>query len=148
MHRKIMPEVVKEQAIVHLPGSATVRDATKLMSESHISALPVIEGGMLKGIFTERDVAKRVVAEGLNPDETVLSDVMTPNPDTVAPDASASDALEKMQTNHYRHLPVVADGKVVGMVSIRDLFGAVRKQLEEDIRDRESLMFGSGYSGG
>lgn len=148
MHRKIMPEVVKEQAIVHLPGSATVRDATKVMSESHISALPVIEGGVLKGIFTERDVAKRVVAEGLNPDETVLSDVMTANPDTVAPDASASEALEKMQVNHYRHLPVVADGKVVGMVSIRDLFGAVRKQLEEDIRDRESLMFGSGYSGG
>ena len=88
----------------------------------------------------------RVVAAGLDPDTTRLSAVMTADPDTLEPSATALAALELMERHHYRHLPIAVGGEVVGMVSIRDLFAVVRTHLEDELRSREAYMFGSGYS--
>ena len=143
---KLMPDVIKNQELSCLPPSATVRDAALLMAERRIAAVLVTEGRTLKGIVTERDMTVRVVAAGLDPATTLLSGVMTANPDTLEPSSAAIAAMELMERHHYRHLPIAVDGEVVGMVSIRDLFAVVRAHLEDEIRDREAFMFGSGYS--
>ncbi|WP_448202755.1 CBS domain-containing protein [Azospirillum sp. sgz302134] len=149
-NRKLMPDVIKDQRLVTLPPDANACDAAVMMAERRVAAVLVTEGRALKGIFTERDLASRVVAAGRDAATTRLSDVMTPNPDTLGPDARAIDALELMERHHYRHLPVTAGGEaggeVLGIVSIRDLFAVVRAHLEDEIRDREAFIFGSNYS--
>jgi len=144
--RKLMPDVIKKQELSCLPATATARDAALLMAERRIAAVLVTEGRALKGIVTERDITVRVVAAGLDPQATPLSAVMTADPDTLEPSAAALAAMELMERHNYRHLPITVDGEVVGMVSIRDLFAVVRAHLEDEIRDREAFIFGSGYS--
>src|SRR3546814_11024537 len=98
------------------------------MAERHIGAVLIGEGNRLQGIFTERDLLIRVIARGLDPDATQLKEVMTPDPDTVGPNDWASLALERMRSSGYRHVPVVDDGIVVGIVSLRDLYAAARSE--------------------
>lgn len=148
MHRKVVPDIVSEQKIELLPASTTVRAAARNMAERHIGAVLIGEGDRLMGIFTERDLLIRVVARGLDPDTTPLTAVMTPDPDTVGPDDLASLALERMRTSGYRHVPVVEDGKVVGIVSLRDLYAAAKRELEEDLQQREAFIFDTGYGTG
>ncbi len=118
------------------------------MAERHIGAVLVAIDGRLQGIFTERDVLTRVVAAGLDPDDTALGGVMTPNPDTVGPGDMAFEALRRMSERGYRHLPVVDDDEMVGIVSIRDLYAAVNKDLAEDLQKREAFIFDTGYGTG
>ncbi len=148
MQRRIVPDLVSNQTLASLPPSATVRDATRVMAERHIGAVLVADDGRLQGIFTERDVLARVVAAGLDPDDTVLGRVMTPNPDTVAPNDTALDALRRMTECGYRHLPVVDGARMVGMVSIRDLYAAANSELAEDLQQREAFIFDTGYGTG
>lgn len=143
MHRTIVPDIVSNQTLTKLAPETTVREAARIMAERHIGAVLVTVGGRLEGIFTERDVLNRVVAKGRDPDAVRLSEVMTRNPDTVAPDATALDTLIHLQEKGYRHVPVVAAGELVGIVSIRDLFNAVKRELEEDIQEREAFIFGA-----
>lgn len=146
MQRKIMPDIVKRTTISSLKAGDTAFDAATLMAKDNIGAVVILDdGGKLAGIITERDMTRRVVGKGLDPKKTKLKDVMTANPDTLSPDDSASDALELMQARHYRHLPVTEDGKCVGMVSVRDLYQAVKSALEANIRETEAFVFGDRY---
>lgn len=145
--RKLMPDVVKGQELVCVSAATPLRDAVRLMAERRVSAVLVTEAGGLKGIFTERDLAVKVVAADRDIAATTIGEVMTANPDTLGPDAAAYEALNLMESRHYRHLPVVADdGAVLGIVSIRDLFAVVRASLEDEIKDREAFIFGTSYS--
>ncbi len=145
MQRKIVPDLISDQTLTSLPPSATVREAARTMTERHIGAILVAEDGRLQGIFTERDVLSRVVATGLNPDKTVLSNVMSPDPDTAGPQDTALDVLQRMAERGYRHLPVVDDnGRLVGIVSIRDLYAAVNTELKEDLQQRDALLIDTG----
>lgn len=148
MHCKVVPDIVDQQKIELLADSTTVRDAARNMATRHIGAVLIGSGGRLEGIFTERDLLIRVVARGLDPDGTPLSAVMTADPDTVGPDDLASLALERMRTSGYRHVPVVEDDKVVGIVSLRDLYAAAKRELEEDLQQREAFIFDTGYGTG
>ncbi len=148
MKRRIVPDVVSDQSLVCLPQGATVREAARTMTERHIGTVLVAEDGRLQGIFTERDVLARVVATGLNPDKTVLGNVMSPDPDTAGPQDTALDALQRMAERGYRHLPVVDDGRLVGIVSIRDLYAAVNTELTEDLRQRDALLLDTGHGTG
>jgi CBS domain-containing protein len=148
MQRRIVPDLVSNQTLASLPPSATVRDAARVMTERHIGAVLVAVDGRLQGIFTERDVLARVVAAGLDPDDTVLGGVMTPNPDTIAPNDTALEALRKMSERGYRHLPVIDSDRLVGIVSIRDLYAAVNRELAEDLQQREAFIFDTGYGSG
>lgn len=148
MHRKVVPDIVSQQKIELLPASTTVRDAARNMAERHIGAVLVGQGGELQGIFTERDLLMRVVARDLDPDATALSAVMTRDPDTVGPNDLASLALERMRTSGYRHVPVVENGTVVGIVSLRDLYAAAKSELEEDLQQRDAFIFDTGYGTG
>ena len=132
MLRKIMPDVVRDQTLVALPGSATVREAARLMRDRKVGSVLVMEAGRLEGIFTERDLVSRVAAEGLDLEGTRLAEVMTAGPDTVTPEATAFDALRLMEDGGYRHLPVVSGQRVLGIVSRRDFLGMEKSRLEEE----------------
>ncbi|MEM7652074.1 MAG: CBS domain-containing protein [Pseudomonadota bacterium] len=145
MKRRIVPDIVPRQEVTTMAATATVQDAAEMMAGRRIGAVVISGGRGVDGIVTERDVLTRVVAKQLDPKATPLSAVMTKNPDTVSPDSSAADALQKMATHGYRHLPVVEDGSLVAMVSIRDLYAAVTEQLEAELESRDAFMFGEGY---
>lgn len=146
MQHKIMPDIVKKKAVSSLKGDNTVLEAATMMTSANVAAIVVLDDdGKLVGIVTERDLTRRAIAKGLDPNETVIGDIMTENPDTLAPDDSAGDALELMQSRHFRHLPVLDGEKCVGMVSIRDLYIAAKSALEENIRETEAFVFGDRY---
>ena len=143
MHLTIVPDVVKGQDMVDLPASATALQAARLMVDRDTAAVVILDdAGQLIGIVTERDLTRRVLAQGRDPATTSLESIMTRNPDTLSPLDSALDALELMNVRRFRHLPVVDGSKVVGMVSIRDLYATVKAKLEEDIRETEAFAFG------
>lgn len=145
MQHRIYPDVVHGQELSFVSPESSVRDAVKLMARRRISGVMVGDAGQLVGIFTERDLALKVIAADLNPDTTVISAVMTRNPDTLAPDDTAHHALMLMRERGYRHLPVVDGARVVGMVSVRDLYDTVLSELEDDIRERDAYIHGVGY---
>ncbi len=146
MDLKIIPNIVDNQRICQLVRESTVYEAAKQMADCNVAAVVVEdEEGKLTGIVTERDITRRVIARDLDPKKTLLADIMTVNPDTLAPNDSPLSALELMRLREYRHLPVVDNGRVVGMVSIRDLYAAVKVELEHHIRETEAFVFGDRY---
>jgi CBS domain-containing protein len=125
MERRIVPDVIgQKQLLLELPGTATVRKAARAMHDREVGAVLITNSGRLEGIFTERDLLMRVVAPGRDPEITQLRDVMTKNPDTVEADSIATVALSHMTERGYRHLPVMKDGQLFGIVSRRDFTGA------------------------
>ena len=111
-----------ERPVLTIEQGETVLSATQRMNEHSVGALLVTDGGRLCGIFTERDVLRRVVAAQRNPAETHVADVMTTNMACCSPETSVDDARSIFKTHRIRHLPVVrGDGGLVGMISIGDL---------------------------
>jgi CBS domain-containing protein len=107
------------------------------MKQKRVGALLVVEDGRLAGIFTERDALFRVIAEGRSPETTRLAEVMTPNPRTIAPDRPFGHALHLMHEGEFRHVPVVENGRPLGMVSARDALSPDLAQFVSDL-DRRS----------
>jgi CBS domain-containing protein len=142
MRPKIVPDVVQPCDILSLPPQASVRETARLMAENRVASVLVVEGGILMGIVTERDITVRVVANGLDPETTSLARIMTPDPRTLAPDDSISEALELMRVHGFRHLPVVEAGRPIAMVSVRDLYTVVQSHLERDIMNRDAWILG------
>lgn len=101
--------------------AATVTEVCRRLREHHIGALAVIEERALIGIISERDVIARVIAVELDPRLILVRAVMTPDPQTIDAEDSLAAALEKMLDGHFRHLPVMQDGHVAGMISMRDI---------------------------
>ena len=129
--RRVVPDVVSNQQLLELPPAATVRNAALAMRERHVGAVLITVDGRLAGIFTERDMVNRVVADGRDPDRTTLAEVMTADPDTIAPATTAIEALRRMDDGGYRHLPV-EHGRVVGIVSRRDFHGDEKARLDDE----------------
>lgn len=113
-------DIISTQTIVSAPPQTTVLHAARLMKAQGTGTLLVIDKGRLAGIFTERDALHRILAEGRDPKVTLLAQVMTVDPVTIEPDRTLSEALEIMARGGFRHVPVVEDGKPIGIVSIRD----------------------------
>jgi CBS domain-containing protein len=105
------------------PEHMTVCEAARLMKRKHVGAIMVVEGDKLIGIFTERDALFRVLAEDRDVHTTPVADVMTRNPQAIHPDKQFADALQLMHGGKFRHVPVVENGRAVGMVSASDAMG-------------------------
>lgn len=118
---KRIGEIIQGHPLFHVSSTETVRDVARTMSERNIGAIAVLDAGKLVGIFSERDVVTRIVAEGRNPDDTRVDSVMTKDLFVAGPDDDINAALQKMHECNCRHLPVVHRGNLVGMISIRDL---------------------------
>lgn len=135
MRRHTVRDVMTNGAICQSSPDTSVREAIRLMSARNVGSVLVADSGCLLGIFTERDALRRVLAIGRDPDRTALAEVMTREPDTIRSGASIDDAIRCMDEFGYRHLPVVDDGAVVGVLSIRDCsigdLAAMCVELEE-----------------
>ncbi len=121
-HRTLRETFIRRQPF-RLPATATVREAAQLMAEERIGAVLVMEGEVLRGIFTERDALYRVVADGLDTGTTKVGDVMTASVVTLTLDDTIADALRLMRDMGFRHLPLVEGEEVCGILSLRDFIG-------------------------
>ena len=131
MNRRKVSDIASDRPIVQLSPSATVREASRLMARERVGAVLITEGERLLGIFTERDALGRVLARQLDPEATQLDSVMTADPVTVSPAATAIEALRLMRDGGFRHLPVTVDDDLVGVVSLRDFVGAELAAVED-----------------
>ena len=143
---KMITDVMNNNKLLCLSPTISVSGAAQLMKSRSVGAALVMSGSKLLGIVTERDISFGVVALNRDPETTTLSVIMTPDPDTVPHTARISEAMNLMEANGYRHIPVEKNGAVIGIVSLRDIFIEIRKDLEESIAQRDQFMFGSTYS--
>ncbi len=128
-----MSAIIKDQDPLTLSPSTTVKHACQCMRDRRVGAVLVTDKDRhLLGIFTGRDAVCRVLAEGRDPAKTRLSEVMTRDPDTIPPGSTAIEALRMMQDGGYRHMPIVADGKVMGVASRGDFKGIEQDRLDEE----------------
>lgn len=126
-------EIARIRNLLLLPPTATVKYACDVMRRERAAAVLVTDiDRQLLGIFTERD-AVRVLAEGQKAKGRRLADAMTPNPNTMPPDTTAIEALRLMQDCGFRHVPVVENGRLVGVVCKEDFRGLEQDRLEEEI---------------
>jgi len=131
----------KKPAVVHsVSQDVSVLEALEIMMEKNISALLVIEGGRLKGIFTERDYARKIILQGKSSKDTAIHEVMTKDPHTITPDEAIDQCMQLMTNNHFRHLPVLNDGAVIGIISIGDLVKSIIEDQQQTISQLESYI--------
>lgn len=135
--RSLRSIVARKPPPLMLPASSTVAEAARRMLEHNAGAALVLEGTRLAGIFTERDALYRVIAAARDPQATPVAEVMTRNPQTIHPDRPFDEALRMMHEGRFRNMPVVEDGRPLGMVSARDAIDPDLVELREALELRE-----------
>ena len=127
-------DLVRDQDTYRADVNQTVLDVAQAMVDRNIGAVPVLEDGLLVGIFSERDLMKKVVVEGRDASRTRVGDVMTPDPLTVAPSEELEACMLLMRQHGFRHLPI-SDGKQLkGMVSLRDILLRDLTDKDDEVR--------------
>lgn len=130
-------DIMEQKNFLTVAPDTTVRQAARQMADKGTGAALVVEGGCLVGIFTERDAVFRVIAQGRDVNQTVLSEVMTTAPKTIDPAKSYGHALTLMQENGFRHVPVIEDGLLIGIVSSRNAMDPDLEEFVSEARRRE-----------
>jgi CBS domain-containing protein len=134
---------VKGDYVCSVSPETTILGALKLMAEKNVGALLVLQNGELVGIFSERDYARKVVLRGKSSRETQVREVMTVKVDCVNPSQSVHDCMGLMTEKHIRHLPVIEENQLVGVISIGDVVKAVISDQEFTIEQLESYITGT-----
>jgi CBS domain-containing protein len=129
-------DLLSNRTIHYVQPEQSVFEAAAYMVQRNVGAVPVLEGTKLVGIFSERDIMKRVVSEGRDPVKTLIAEVMSTGVHTVTPAASCHEAMAMMQEYAVRHLPVCDGSTLVGFLSLRDL---LHQKLDETVGEAESL---------
>lgn len=130
----------KPVQIFSVTENSSVLEALQLMMEKNVSALLILEGQKLQGIFTERDYARKIILYGKSSAGTPIKEVMTPDPITVLPTDSIDLCMQIMTDKHIRHLPVMLDNQVLGMVSIGDVVKFIIADQKQTISQLESYI--------
>lgn len=140
-------EIIKNKGseVYLISPDATVEQALRLMAEKEVGALMVLDGEKMKGIFSERDYARRGYLIGCS-ELGKVSQLMTKTVVYIGLDDTVEDCMNKMTDKHIRHLPVVKDGKLAGMISIGDIVKAIITEQKNMIRNLEDYVQGSGYA--
>lgn len=133
----------KGSAIFTITPLTSVYQALELMVEKNVSALLVMENDTLAGIFTERDYARKVALKGKSSKDTVIGDIMTRDLITVTSESSIDQCMELMTGKYIRHLPVVDDGKLTGIISIGDVVRNIIQEQKSIIGHMEQYIAGS-----
>ena len=133
----------KGTTVYRVAEDASVLEAAELMNQHRIGALVVTNGDNVVGIFTERDILNRIVAPRRDPDETKVKDVMSSPVACCTPETSRDECRAVMRSRRLRHLPVVEDDRLVGIVSIGDVLEATEAEQEQTIRDMYEYVYGS-----
>ncbi len=142
--RKLL-EAKKSSTNFSVASTDTVLQALKVMTEAHIGAVLITEGGKIIGIYTERDYLYKGEIEGRNAKDAKIKDVMSGRMITVTKDTTAEQCIGLMKQHNIRHLPVVENDQLVGLVSMRDVMFAALENKESEIRGLESYIMGSGF---
>ena len=136
-------ELLEPQDLLTLPETASAMEAARAMSRRKVGAVLVTTGdGHLIGIFTERDLMARVVVEQRDPDQTTLAEVMTRDPFCVGPDHGVDEVRRELQRRHIRHLPIVVDGRLAGVLSLRDILDADLAKKAHEVEALENYFLG------
>ena len=133
----------KGNEIFTIAPDTSVYHALELMVEKNVSALLVMENDKLAGIFTERDYARKVVLKGKKSKETQIGEIMTSNLITVSPETSIDECMALMTGKYIRHLPVLTDGKLAGIISIGDVVRRIIEDQKSVIGHMEQYIAGS-----
>ena len=131
---------VKGNKVYSVTGQVSVYEAIKEMSEKNIGAILVIEDEKLKGILSERDYARKIVLKGKLSRETLVNEIMTENVLTVTAEDTIEKCMATMTEKHIRHLPVVENDRVLGMISIGDVVNAIIESQKETIAHLQSYI--------
>jgi len=129
--------IVAGRPPVTVTRTATVVEAARQMKQRNVGSVVIVDGTRLVGIFTERDALFRVLAAERDPSATRISEVMTREPQTLNPDEPFLRALRVMHEGRFRHLPVVEQGRPIGIVSVRDALDEDLAELRFDLEQRE-----------
>ena len=133
-------DLVKDRATQSALATQTVLEAARQMVEYNIGAMPVLRDGKLCGIFSERDIMKRVVAEGLDPAQVKVGDVMSANPFVVSPTESLENCMLLMKQHGFRHLPIWDGERMLGLVSLRDLLMHDLEEKDGEVRQMRAYI--------
>jgi len=139
MPDRAVRDVIGNRKPLTASGKTTVAAAAALMKQHQVGAIMVVAAGRLVGIFTERDAVFRVLAEGRDPRTTTVAAVMTAKPRTIDADKAVGHALMLMYDGGFRHVPVVEDGRPIGMISARDALGPELRRFEAELVQREHI---------
>jgi IMP dehydrogenase len=130
------------RAVVTVSPELSVLDAIKILAAENIGAAVVMSGDRLAGIFSERDYTRKVILKGRSSDTTRVEEIMTPNVVVVNPRTKTRDCMALMTEKNIRHLPVVDEGRVIGMVSIRDIVSDIIADQDFTIEQLEHYISG------
>jgi CBS domain-containing protein len=132
----------KGDDIWSVPSDATVYSAMQMMADKDVGALLVIDQGQLVGVVSERDYARKVILLGRGSKDTTVSEIMVASPITIRPECSVDEAMRLITTHRIRHLPVVCDGKILGVISIGDIVNWIAFAQDQTIEQLEHYIEG------
>jgi CBS domain-containing protein len=138
---KKLRDIMRPGFLFTVPRSATVQAAVSVMAENNVGIVSVLEGDRLVGVFSERDVVQRVVARGVDPARAAVESVMTTDLVVADADDDYQSAMRKMDRANIRHLPVVSEGRLLSMLSIRDLMRVHIDEQTEEIRYLQEYLY-------
>ena len=146
--RDLLDKVLINQRLVIIDQNQSAREAAETMVKNKCGALLVCDekkDSTLVGIVSERDLAFRVIPKNLDPKKTIISKIMTKNVETISPKKTTHDAIHIMKARGFRHLPVVESKKIIGILSMRDLYDYAHSELQDSLKKHQEFMFGTGY---
>ena len=140
----VVGDLLTGQELLTLPMSASALEAARAMTEHRVGAVLVTDqNGNLRGIFTERDLMSRVVVAGAQPSRATLESVMTSDVYSVCADAKVADVRLELSRRHIRHVPIVEGGRVIGMLSLRDILRADLEEITSEVHALEGYFLGN-----
>ena len=140
-------DLLKDQVTISAEAHQTVLEVATLMAQHNIGAVPVLQEGRLTGIFSERDLMSRVVVGGKDPARTLVGQVMTEDPLTVAPNDPVETCMTLMKRHGFRHLPVCAGRELKGVVSLRDILLHDLDEKDDEVRMMRAYLHSSPEAG-
>ena len=138
---KTIREIMRPSFLTFVPIAATVSDAVRAMTEHNVGIVAIVDGEQLVGLFSERDVVQRVVVRGLDPAVTPVEGVMTTGLVVGSADEPCQSAMRKLDQANIRHLPVVSEGRLVAMLSIRDLMRAEIDDTGDELEHLRAYLY-------
>lgn len=138
---KKLGDIMVKGFVVSVGRSATVAEACAAMTEKNTGIVAVVEDKRLVGLFSERDVVRRVVHAGRDPKTTLVESVMTKEIVVASPDEGVESGVRKLDGANIRHLPIVAEGRLVSMLSVRDLLRVNVSERDEEIQHLHEYLF-------
>ena len=146
--QEVLEKVLINQRLVIIGDRSSAYEAAVSMLENKCGALLVCDTNNkedLVGIITERDITFKVIPKNLDPKGTMVSKIMTKNVETISPKKTTIDAIHVMRSKGFRHLPVIEKKKIIGILSMRDLYDYANNELQDSLKKHKEFMFGTGY---